>query len=86
MLASLPGAAGPMRGELLSFLLFDERFVAELMDAGRRDAQRWLDRHPKLWCSDATHDLGTFDPEQLAAAREETTLSEWRERRRPAPR
>ena len=86
MLASLPGAAGPTRGELISFLLFDERFVGALIDAGRKDAQRWLDRHPKLWCSDATHDLGMFDSGQLEAAREETTLSEWRELRRPTAR
>jgi NTE family protein len=86
MLASLPGAAGPRRGELLSFLLFDERFVEALVEAGRRDAQRWLDRHPKLWCSDATHDLGTIDPGQLEAVREETALSEWRELRAPRAR
>ena len=45
------------RGELLSFLLFDHVFVAELIEAGRHDARRWIDRHPGFWCSDAAHDF-----------------------------
>jgi NTE family protein len=70
------------RGELLSFLLFDPVFVAELIDMGRRDAERWLRRHPGFWCRDAAHDLsiGSFDRDSVA---EQSALDEFRARRRP---
>ena len=76
LLAHLFGMGG--RGaELLSFLLFDGAFAGELIEAGRRDAQRWVDRHPNLWCSDGRHDFDLLpgDPE---AEREVTALEEWR--------
>ena len=77
----LGGGRSRARGELLSFLMFDERFVARLIELGRRDAQRWLDRHPRFWCTDAAHDFGVkaADP---ARVHEEQVLSEWRELRR----
>jgi NTE family protein len=70
------------RGELLSFLLFDPVFVAELIDMGRRDARRWLRRHPGFWCRDAAHDLtiGNFDRDTVA---EQSALEEFRALRRP---
>ncbi len=70
-----PGAAG--QGELLAFLLFDQEFIAALIEAGRRDAQAWLDRHPRVWCSDGGHDLALTQPG--ADAREEEAVREWRE-------
>jgi NTE family protein len=73
---------GPSRGELLSFLLFDERYLGGLIDLGAADAQRWLDRHPRLWCSDASHDLDV-DPSAFASAHDQHALDEFRlERRR----
>jgi NTE family protein len=38
----LLGGDSPLQGEILSFVLFDEVFHAELVALGRRDAQRWL--------------------------------------------
>jgi NTE family protein len=77
----LGGARTPSRGELLSFLLFDEAYVEALIEAGRRDAQRWLDRHPRFWCTDAAHDL-EIEADHLAAARETVAIDEWRALRR----
>ncbi|WP_210492112.1 patatin-like phospholipase family protein [Patulibacter sp. SYSU D01012] len=77
----LGGGRSRSRGELLSFLLFDERFVELLIAEGAKDAERWLDRHPHVWCSDAPHDL--MDHHGGAAdARERATLDEWRSLRR----
>jgi NTE family protein len=76
------GERVPSRGELLSFLLFDPAFVSELIEMGRRDAARWLRRHPRFWCKDASHDLsviGTVDRERL---NEEKALDEFRALRR----
>jgi len=70
------------RGELLSFLMFDHVFVSELIDMGRRDATRWLRRHPGFWCKDAAHDLsdiGTVDRSRLS---EQDVLDEFRTIRR----
>ncbi len=72
---------GASRGELLSFLLFDEAFLEALIDEGRTDAQAWLDRHPRLWCSDASHDLDV-DPAALQTARDQHALDEFRMIRR----
>jgi NTE family protein len=82
LLSRLLGGRTRSRGELLSFLLFDREFVAELIEAGRRDARRWLDGHPGFWCSDPAHDfdVGAEDPDRL---RDELSLDEWREMRRP---
>jgi NTE family protein len=81
LFALLLGGQGVSRGELLSFLFFDEDYIRGLIDAGRRDAERWLTRHPRLWCADPAHDLGVDvgDPQALAETR---TLEEWREQRR----
>ena len=46
-------AAPPSRGELLSFILFDEVFIERLLQAGRADAERWLAAHPGFWSADA---------------------------------
>ncbi|WP_354699904.1 hypothetical protein DSM112329_00163 [Paraconexibacter sp. AEG42_29] len=69
------------RGELLSFLMFDEHFVARLLEAGAADAQRWLDRHPRFWCADAAHDF-QVDPAGADVLREEQVLDEFRAMRR----
>jgi NTE family protein len=75
------GSSSQARGELLSFLLFDQEFTAELIELGRRDAQRWLRRHPRFWCRDATHDLnfGAVDRTKL---KEQDAIDEFRTRRR----
>jgi NTE family protein len=57
VMARAPGAATRSRGEFLSFLLFDHEFTRALMQMGRREANRWLRRHPQFWCRDASHDL-----------------------------
>jgi NTE family protein len=69
------------RGELLSFLLFDPVFVAELIDMGRRDARRWLRRHPGFWCRDASHDLSISDLDR-GRVTELEALDEYRAMRR----
>jgi NTE family protein len=69
------------RGELLSFLLFDPEFVAELIEMGKRDANRWLRRHPGFWCRDAAHDLSIRSLDQ-SAVNELQALDEFRESRR----
>jgi NTE family protein len=79
----LGGGRSPSRGELLSFLLFDEEHVDRLVELGARDARRWLDRHPNVWCSDAAHDFD-IDAGAVASLREREALDEWRDlRRRP---
>ncbi|MBJ7331155.1 MAG: patatin-like phospholipase family protein [Solirubrobacteraceae bacterium] len=72
---------GGRRGELLSFVLFDPDFAAALIEIGKADAQRWLDRHPRFWCSDAAHDLD-FDDSGAEVMREEAAIDEWRSLRR----
>jgi NTE family protein len=57
VMARVLGVGNRSRGEFLSFLLFDRQFVAALTEMGRRDALRWLRRHPRFWCRDAEHDL-----------------------------
>lgn len=75
------GGRAHSRGELLSFLLFDPVFVSALLEMGRRDALRWLRRHPGFWCRDATHDLslGALDHRRVA---EQDALDEFRALRR----
>ncbi len=77
LLSRLFGTTSPSQGELLAFLFFDQEFIAALIEAGRRDALRWLERHPRVWCSDAGHDLALAPPG--AEAREEDAVREWRE-------
>ncbi len=71
-------------GDLLSFLFFDEEYIDALIVSGRRDARRWLRRHPSFWCSDGAHD---FDLDPIVAVREQeaASLDEWRNLRRGAP-
>jgi NTE family protein len=77
----LGGGRARSRGELLSFLLFDEVFVEELIAAGRRDAKRWLARHPEVWCADAGDDAGLDLPLSPQVA-EAAVLDEYRALRR----
>jgi NTE family protein len=49
----LGGGRARSRGELLSFMLFDEEFIERLLEAGRRDAARWLEEHPGFWTSES---------------------------------
>ena len=81
VISRILGSSSQARGELLSFLLFDPEFTAELIELGRRDAQRWLRRHPRFWCRDASHDLrmGAVDRTVL---KEQDALEEFRARRR----
>jgi NTE family protein len=81
LLAAVLGRERPSTADLLSFLLFDEHYVERLIAAGRADAQRWLDRHPDLWCTDATHDLG-IAPDVRHAEREHAAIEEFRAVRR----
>jgi NTE family protein len=75
---------GPGRrstAEFASFLLFDEEYIARLIESGRRDATAWLGRHPGFWCADPAHDFG-LDPRAAARERELSDLAEWRASRR----
>jgi predicted acylesterase/phospholipase RssA len=64
------------------FLLFDPVFVAGLIDMGRRDAARWLRRHPHFWCKDAAHDLSVAATLQHDRVSEQVALDEFRALRR----
>ena len=81
VLGRLLRAGGGGRGELLSYLLFDQAFVRRLVEAGRHDAGRWLDRHPEFWCADSAHDFD-LDPTPAIRAAELARLDEWRALRR----
>jgi NTE family protein len=81
VISRILGANSRARGELLSFLLFDPEFTSALIALGKRDATRWLRRHPKFWCSDAGHDLA-FGRVDTRAIREQDALEEFRARRR----
>jgi NTE family protein len=74
------GAALRSRGELLSFLLFDERFIAALIEMGKRDARRWLRRHPEFWCREAEHDLW-IERIDRARIKEQQAIEEFRAHR-----
>jgi NTE family protein len=71
------------RGELLSFLMFDPVFLSELIEMGRRDAARWLRRHPGFWCKDAAHDLSVIGHVDRDRVSEQEVLDEFRSLRRP---
>ncbi len=77
VLSLMLGRGRATTAELLSFLLFDEAYTERLIAAGRGDAQRWLDRHPRLWCSDPSHDLG-IAADDGDNAREHQALEEFR--------
>jgi NTE family protein len=68
-------------GDLLSFLFFDREFVDALIAAGRRDARRWLRRHPDFWCADGAHDFD-MAPVDVAREQEAASLDEYRSLRR----
>lgn len=74
----LGGGRAQSRGELLSFVLFDEVFIEHLLQAGRADAERWLDDHPGFWSSDAAA-VGFEAPDVSAEA---IALDEFRALRR----
>ena len=71
-------AARRARGELLSFVFFDEVFIERLLDAGRSDAERWLAAHPGFWSADAA--AAGFEAPEVSA--EAVALDEFRARRR----
>jgi NTE family protein len=75
------GSSSQARGELLSFLLFDQEFTAALIDLGQRDAKRWLRRHPKFWCRDASHDLMVGSVNK-GVIKEQEAIEEFRSSRR----
>jgi NTE family protein len=81
LLGGLLGGGERGRGELLSYLFFDPAFVRRLIAAGRRDAGRWLARHPDFWCADSAHDFD-LDPGRATRAAELARLDEWRTLRR----
>lgn len=81
LLGRLLASPTESRGELLSFLLFDEEYIDRLIAMGRRDARRWLRRHPGFWCADSAHDFD-LDPARAAAETEASSLEEWRSLRR----
>jgi NTE family protein len=76
-LSRVLGGRTRSRGELLSFLMFDSEFADALIEMAKRDAERWLRRHPGFWCRDAAHDLsvGAMDRGRI---QEEETLDEFR--------
>jgi NTE family protein len=74
----LGGGRAQSRGELLSFVLFDEVFIERLLQAGRADAERWLETHPGFWSSDAA--AAGFEAPDLSA--DTIALDEFRARRR----
>jgi NTE family protein len=80
-MARAVGAATRSRGEFLSFLLFDYEFTRALMEMGRRDATRWLRRHPQFWCRDASHDLSLGRLERSRVIEQEA-IEEFRAHRR----
>jgi NTE family protein len=66
----LGGGHTQARGELLSFILFDEVFIERLLEAGRHDAGRWLAEHPGFWASDASGEpLETIALDEFRALR-----------------
>ncbi|HEY3019911.1 MAG TPA: patatin, partial [Solirubrobacteraceae bacterium] len=75
------GGRARARGELLSFLFFDEAFAEALIEAGREAAQAWLARHPALW-STADDELSEVDARAARGLIEQATLDEYRAWRR----
>ena len=71
-------ASARARGELLSFVLFDEVFIERLLKPAATDAERWLAAQPGFWSADAAA-VG-FDAPEVSA--EAVALDEFRARRR----
>lgn len=67
----LVGGAGPMHGELLSFLFFEPEFIEELIAMGRADARQWLaSRGPdELWEVGPLGDFGAAGADSAPGAR-----------------
>jgi NTE family protein len=76
----LGGGRARSRGELLSFLLFDEAYVEALIAAGQEAAQAWVDATPGLWREHAEHVAGFAHDDTERA--EESALDEFRALRR----
>ena len=74
----LGGAQAAARGELLSFIFFDEVFIERLLELGRSHARRWLAAHPGFWSLDAGE--AGFDAPEVSA--EAVALDEFRAARR----
>ena len=74
----LGGGGAAARGELLSFIFFDEVFIERLLELGRQDARRWLEAHPGFWSADA----GAVGFEAPTASADAVALDEFRARRR----
>ena len=74
----LGGGHARARGELLSFVLFDEVFIERLLQAGRVDAEHWLEQHPGFWSADAA--AAGFEAPSMSA--DTVALDEFRARRR----
>jgi NTE family protein len=81
LISRVLGGRTRSRGELLSFLLFDEVFVEALIGAGQRDARRWLRRHPRLWSSEGARSLVAQEGDRARLA-DLHALDEYRESRR----
>jgi NTE family protein len=77
----LGGGRSRARGELLSFLLFDEVFVERLIDEGRLAAERWLAHQPGFWRT-RDDDLAGFAADGDGAFVEQALLDEFRGQRR----
>ena len=59
----------------------DNEFTRALMEMGRRDANRWLRRHPQFWCRDASHDVSLGQLERSRVI-EQDVIDEFRAHRR----
>ncbi|MCW2991191.1 MAG: Patatin, partial [Solirubrobacterales bacterium] len=73
----LGGGRARARGELLSFLLFDEVFVERLLEAGRDAAERWLAAHPQIWRAHA-EEVSDFEDGHERGLAEQGALTEFR--------
>jgi NTE family protein len=81
LMSRVLGGRTRSRGELLSFLMFDNEFTEALIEMAQRDAARWLRRHPGFWCRDAAHDLSVAHLDH-GRVQEQETLDEFRSLRR----
>jgi NTE family protein len=81
LMSRMLGGRTRSRGELLSFLMFDNEFTEALIEMAQRDAERWLRRHPGFWCRDAAHDLSVGQLDRVRV-QEQETLDEFRSMRR----
>jgi NTE family protein len=73
----LGGGRARARGELLSFLLFDEEFIEALLTAGQEAAEHWLTENPGFWRA-TSDELAGFSSDRGGAFAETTALDEFR--------